>query len=232
MAQQKQCLKELKAMVELNITQVCILRSHIGKERPGPLPQDDIDNISNFCEKCKQEFIELLDRYGYEVEPMSTEGEDQEGDVGEDEGEHEEDDEEEDQEDDEEEHDGETEGEDEGEDAEEDADEDESEDEEEHSGVTYELIDGLIYEVTYEWIDAEDSEEDEEEHEGDYEGDYQDGYEAEDDGEDERNDQGHAMQSPVQPTAFTFNLPIIGGRKRGREDDADEEEPAAKRVFR
>jgi hypothetical protein len=232
-------------MVELNITQVCILRSHIGKERPGPLPQDDIDNISSFCEKCKQEFIELLDRYGYEVEPMSTEGEDQEGDVGEDEVSEEDqtaegEDEGEREEEDEEEHDGETEVEDEGEDAEEDADEDESEDEEEHneedeeehSGVTYELIDGLIYEVTYEWIDAEDSEEDEEEHEGDYEGDYKDGYEAEDDGEDEGNDQGHAMQSPVQPTAFTFNLPIIGGRKRGREDDADEEEPAAKRVFR
>jgi hypothetical protein len=80
--------------------------------------------------------------------------------------------------------------------------------------------------------EEEHDEEDEEEHEGDYEGDYQDGYEAEDDGEDEGSDQGHAMQPPVQPAAFTFNLPIIGGKKRGREVEADEEEPAAKRVFR
>jgi hypothetical protein len=257
LAQEKQCLNELYDIVKSIYAQVCILRSHIDKKRPGPLPQDDIDKIRNFGENCKQAFTELLARYGFEAEKLFTEGEDQEDGVGEDElseehqpaeGEDEEvrdgEAEGEDEGEDEEEDDGETEGEDEGEDTEEDAEEDEDEDEsedgeehneedeEEHSGVTYELIDGLIYEVTYEWIDAEDSEEDEEEHEGDYEGDYQDGYEAEDDGEDEGNDQGHAMQSPVQPTAFTFNLPIIGGRKRGREDDADEEEPAAKRVFR
>jgi hypothetical protein len=193
LAQQKQCLDELYAMVKSIYAQVCMLRSHIRKERPGLLPQNEIDSIRNFRENSKQKFTELLDRYGYEVESMSTEGEDQEGDVGEDEvseehqpaeGEYEE--------------------------------EHDEEDEAEH----------------YELVSAENSEEDEEEHEGDYEGDYQDGYAAEDDGEDEGNDQGHAMQPPVQPAAFTFNLPIIGGKKRGREVDADEEEPAAKRVFR
>jgi hypothetical protein len=193
LAQQKQCLDELYAMVKSIYAQVCMLRSHIRKERPGLLPQNEIDSIRNFRENCKQKFTELLDRYGYEVESMSTEGEDQEGDVGEDEvseehqpaeGEYEE--------------------------------EHDEEDEEEH----YEED----KEETYELISAEDSEE--------YEGDYQDGYEAEDDGEDEGNDHGHAMQPPVQPAAFTFNLPIIGGRKRGREDGADEADPAAKRVFR
>ena len=136
MAQQKQCLNELYDIVKSIYAQVCILRSHIDKERPGPLPQDDIDKIRNFGENCKQAFTELLARYGFEAEKLSTEGEDQEGDVGEDEvseedqtaegedeGEHEEDDEEEDQAEDGEEHEGEAEGEDEGEDTEEDADE-------------------------------------------------------------------------------------------------------------
>jgi hypothetical protein len=194
-----------------------VLRAHISKTRPGPLPEEDAENSRDFCEECEQDIEELLASYGFVLEYLSAEGEDQE-DVGEDE--------EEDQGDHEQEYEGEHEG------------EAEQEDE---AGVQEEAMLALVQTapltLTLLFVGgkrgrdvAADEEEPAakrgrfiEEHqtaEGEHEG--------EDHGEDERGVQVEAMLAPVQPAALTSTLPFVGG-KRGREVAADEEEPATKR---
>lgn len=137
---QKQCRDELDIMVKRIVARMGVLRAHISKKRPGPLPEEDAGYIRDFCEACEQDIEELLASYGFVLEYLSADGED----------------------------------------------------------------------------GAEDEAEDEGEHEGEVQG------------EDEGGAQDQAMLAPVQPAALTFTLPFVGG-KRGREVDAHEEKPAAKR---
>jgi hypothetical protein len=49
LANQKQCRDDLDIMVKRIIALMGVLRAHISKKRPGPLPQNDVNNIRNFC---------------------------------------------------------------------------------------------------------------------------------------------------------------------------------------
>lgn len=100
---QKQCRDELDTMIKQIIARTGVLRAHISKKRPDPLPEEDAGHIRDFCEECEQDIEVLLASYRFVLEHLSAKGDD-EDEEGDDEGEAEE------------EYDGEHEGEDQGED--------------------------------------------------------------------------------------------------------------------